>query len=205
MNTENPCGLLGIEFVEFVSPTPGHLDALWTAFGFSRPLQHPDKPVDLYVQNDIRVLVNRDPESFAAQFAREHGPSASAMGWRFADPVAAHAEAVRRGARPFEPAAGTPTLDVPAIYGIGDSLLYFLGPDDSHGKLFERTFRAHPEAFWSPGHGFRTIDHLTNNVRKGTMQLWADFYGLRLHGSPLLRHPRREDGPHELRAPLPGR
>ena len=170
----NPCGLLGIEFVEFASPDPASLDRLWLAFGFSRTHQHPTAPVDVYVQNDIRVLVHRGRHGFAHDFSTSHGPCASAMGWRFADAQQAYAAAVARGARPYT-GDGT-TLDAPAIYGIGDSLIYFLGPEDSHGRLFERSFVAHPEPHLQPDHGYELIDHLTNNVHKGTMHTWAAFY-----------------------------
>jgi 4-hydroxyphenylpyruvate dioxygenase len=98
------------------------------------------------------------------------------MGWRFDDAEAAFAEAVRRGARPYGGELGPKSFDVPAIYGIGDSLLYFFGPDDSHGKHFDRTFVPHPEAMLVPDHGYQVIDHLTNNVHKGTMERWAAFY-----------------------------
>jgi 4-hydroxyphenylpyruvate dioxygenase len=170
---QNPCGLQGIDFVEFASADPEHLDALWLAFGFSRAAQHPDGQVDLYTQGDIRLLVNRRASGFAAQFARSHGPCASAMGWRFADAQRAFAEAVRRGGRPFE---GQKTIDAPAIYGIGESLIYFLGPDQSRGGLFRSTFVPHPAMRLQSSRGFTTIDHLTNNVHKGTMQRWASFY-----------------------------
>jgi len=44
----NPCGLYGIDFVEFVSPEPEKLDALFKAFGFSKVMHHQSLPVDLF-------------------------------------------------------------------------------------------------------------------------------------------------------------
>jgi len=176
MTPENPCGLLGIEFVEFTSPDPAWLDALWIAFGFSRVAQHPTRDIDLYTQNDIRILVNRQQDSFALDFQGKHGASACSMGWRFADPQAAFEAAVARGGRPYDGALGAPTVDAPAIYGIGDSLIYFIGPDQARGRLFEQSFRPHPQARLVADKGFLIIDHLTNNVRKGTMETWARFY-----------------------------
>jgi len=172
----NPCGLRGIEFVEFASAEPEWLDQLWRAFGFSRLATHPQRDLDLYVQHDIRLLVHREADSFAGRFHRAHGPAASAMGWRFDDAHAAFDEAVRRGARPYDGAHGAKSFDVPAIYGIGDSLIYFFGSDDSHGRHFDRAFVPHPQAVLVDDRGFLGIDHLTNNVRKGTMERWAGFY-----------------------------
>jgi 4-hydroxyphenylpyruvate dioxygenase len=169
-STENPTGLQGLAFIAFAATEPTALDALWRAFGFSRVGRHHRLDVDLYVQNGIRFLVDHAPDTFGARFAEIHGPSACAMGWHFTDPVAAHAEAVRRGARPFE---GDGILDVPAVYGIGDSLIHFLGPDL---QALDAAFGPHPEPILSEGRGFLTIDHLTNNVEKGTLDRWATFY-----------------------------
>ena len=173
---ENPCGMIGIDFVEFTSPKPEWLDQLWTAFGFSKVAKHASRDIDLYLQNEIRVLVNRDNGSFAAAFNEKHGPSLSAMGWQFADAERAYKIALSRGARPYTGEEGSKTLDVPAIYGIGDSVIYFIGPEHAQGKVFEQLFVPHPNATVVASKGFTKIDHLTNNVYKGTMQKWASFY-----------------------------
>lgn len=176
MSSNNPCGLIGIEFVEFAGNDAAWLGDLWRAFGFSRVAKHPTMQVDLWKQNDIRILVNGQKNSFGGRFSSDHGPAASAMGWRFQDAEKAFAEALRRGAEPYEGPREALSVDAPAIFGIGDSLIYFLGPDDSRGGVFDRTYVAHPEPLMMPNRGFTTIDHLTNNVYKGTMQRWADFY-----------------------------
>ncbi len=172
---QNPCGLAGIEYVEFVSPDPARLDALFTAFGFSRVMEHASKPIDLYRQGDITLLINREPLSFAAQFSALHGPSICSMGWRVHDAKAALAAAVARGAR------ARPESDVlvdgkpvPSIFGIGESLISFIEPSPT---TYERLgFVAARAPSVVPGKGFTVIDHLTNNVAKGTMQTWASFY-----------------------------
>ena len=123
----NPCGLDGIEFVEFVSSEPEKLDALFKGFGLSKTMRHASRPVDLYQQGDIAFLVNREPASFAAQFGTVHGPSICSMGWRVKDAKKALAEATARGAKTRPEGDflrdGKP---VPAIFGIGDSLIYFI-------------------------------------------------------------------------------
>ena len=95
----NPVGLRGIDFVELTGPDPDMLHRLLQAFGFSRVMRHRDKAIDLYRQNDITFLVNREPGSFAGGFAKLHGPSICSMGWRVDDSKAALAAAVARGAR----------------------------------------------------------------------------------------------------------
>ena len=172
----NPCGLDGIEFVEFVSPEPERLDALFKGFGFSKTMCHAEQPIDLYQQGDITFLVNRAPASFAARFGALHGPSISSMGWRVKDAARALEAAVARGAR----ACPAPDLrrddqPVPAVFGIGDSLLLFIDRYETPPwAALGFAPLAQPELV--PAKGFTAIDHLTNNVEKGTMQRWARFY-----------------------------
>ncbi|MER2564289.1 MAG: 4-hydroxyphenylpyruvate dioxygenase [Myxococcaceae bacterium] len=176
VSKSNPCGLDGIEFVEFVSSQPEKLDALFKGFGLSKTMRHATKPIDLYQQGDINFLVNREPQSFAAQFSKLHGPSICSMGWRVKDAKKALTEATARGGK-VRPEGdflrdGKP---VPAIFGIGDSLIYFV--DRYETSTFESMgFVPLPTPEVVATKGFTVIDHLTNNVEKGTMQTWASFY-----------------------------
>jgi 4-hydroxyphenylpyruvate dioxygenase len=177
VSASNPVGLEGIHFVEFVSPEPERLDALFKGFGLSKTMTHETKLVDLYQQGDITFLLNREPRSFAGGFARVHGPSICSMGWRTKDATAALAAARYNGAR-AKP-EGDYLVDgrpLPAIFGIGDSLIYFVdrwADASTWSRLGFKTL-AKPELV--PNKGFTAIDHLTNNVEKGTMQAWAAFY-----------------------------
>lgn len=166
----NPTGLRGISFVEFASPDPASLAQIFRAMGFSRTLAHREADVDAWTQHDITLVVNRDSQSFAQAFCAAHGPCISAMGWWVTDAHAAFATAVARGARPYD--GPGKTLDAPAIYGIGDSLIYFV----ERQHLLREQFGGHPDPVLVEPLGFLTIDHLTNNVHKGTMDLWSSFY-----------------------------
>ena len=76
---DNPMGIDGFEFVEFAAPA-GQGDLLrdyFTRMGFSPVLQHKSRPITVYRQGEVNFLLNEDPDSFAADFARAHGPSAS--------------------------------------------------------------------------------------------------------------------------------
>lgn len=170
--SKNPLGLKGIESIEFSAADAPPVHRLFTDFGFTKIARHRDKNIDLYHQGDITMLLNHHAGSFGDGFQKIHGPSISAMSWRFEDPVAAYAEALARGAKPcwsgdYTRADGSP---VPAIYGIGGSLIYFMEAGETIG--FEKI--QDPQLV--PDKGFTVIDHLTNNVYKGTMKEWADFY-----------------------------
>lgn len=170
----NPLGMRGISFIEFSSPEPAPLRTLFKELGFSRVGSHRSgQKIEHFKQNGINFTLNHEPDTFAAAFNKAHGPSVSSMGWLVEDASKALEEAIKRGAKPFNPAeAPSSTYDAPAIYGIGDSLIYFLEGD----KFFDQEFTALKTPELVPAKGFFTIDHLTNNVYKGDLIKWADFY-----------------------------
>lgn len=176
--TTNPIGLDGIDFVEYASPKPEALHQLFQDFGFSKLAKHKTKSLDYYKQNDIHFFVNREPNSFAGKFTKLHGPSISSMGWRVQNAKKAFESAVARGAKPakevdFFDKAGNP---IPAIYGIGDSLIYFIDTYSNPNRYQDMGFDFSIKQETVPDKGFMFIDHLTNNVEKGTMDKWAEFY-----------------------------
>jgi 4-hydroxyphenylpyruvate dioxygenase len=170
---QNYLNLAGIEFVEFSSPEPQKLKQLFFDFGFSLLKRHTDGEVDYYKQNGINFLINNRSSGHSEKFKSEHGPSITSMGLRVLDAKQAIKTAVERGAKQ---ATGEYGELLPAIYGIGDSLLYFI--DQFSNPEFYETLGfnnlENPEVV--PSKGFIAIDHLTNNVYQGTMKKWADFY-----------------------------
>ena len=102
----NPMGLMGFEFVEFSSPTPGVLEPVFEMMGFTKVARHRSKDVVLYRQGDINFIVNNEPRSVATYFAAEHGPSACGMAFRVKDSHKAYARALELGAQPVEVPTG---------------------------------------------------------------------------------------------------
>jgi 4-hydroxyphenylpyruvate dioxygenase len=96
------------------------------------------------------------------------------MGWRVEDAEFAFEEAVKRGAKSAADVANK--LPYPAIYGIGDSLIYFIDLFGAKGTIYENDFEDHPTAVVNESKGFKAVDHMTNNVYQGTMEKWANFY-----------------------------
>ncbi len=177
--SSNPLNLNGIDFVEFSAETPEHFHKLFTDFGFSKIAKQRDLNIDLYRQNEITFLANYHKDSFGDRFQKAHGPSISAMGWRVENAEQALAEAKKRGAK--ECYEGDYTYRdgkrVPAIFGIGDSLIYFIEPDAEGKFTYSRyNFEMLQDPIIVEDKGFLVIDHLTNNVFKGTMDTWANFY-----------------------------
>lgn len=174
----NPVGLDGLEFIEFASPDVGILESLVERIGMTLVARHKTKNLRLFRQNEVAFLINNEPAGHAAEFRQQHGPSACAMGFRVKDAQFAFAEAVRRGARPYTDNTGKSGWNnMPAIYGIGDALVYFVDKYGDKGEIYDDgnwewlTSDHHPQ-----GLGLLLIDHMTNNVPVGEMQKWCDFY-----------------------------
>ena len=121
ISAANPAGTDGFEFVEFAHPVPGHLEALFEQMGYSEIARHKSRDISLYRQGSINYVVNRDPASPARRFVAEHGPCAPSMAWRVVDAEHALRRAVDLGAEEYT--TTDKTLDVPAVIGIGGSLL----------------------------------------------------------------------------------
>ena len=177
---DNPIGLDGFEFVEFSAPAKDLLEPVFTAMGFAMIARHRSKDVQLWRQGGINLIANYEPRSPAAYFAAEHGPSACGMGWRVKDAAKAYAMALERGAEPVEVRTGPMELRLPAVRGIGGSIIYLIdryGGEDGALSIYDIDFVYEPGVERHPvGAGFRIIDHLTHNVYGGRMAHWAGFY-----------------------------
>lgn len=171
-NTANPLGLTGIEFTEFASADSQFMHNVFMDFGFSKTKKFKGKDIVHYEQNKIHFLLNAEKKGFSAEFTKAHGPAITSMGWKVKDAEFAKSEAVKRGAKPAE----NTDLPYPAIYGIGDSLIYFVDQYEGENTLWNTDFETLADPIIQKDKGFIEIDHLTNNVYKGTMQHWADFY-----------------------------
>lgn len=164
----NPLGLNGFEFVEFTSPDPDRMAAQFEALGFTATHRHPTKNITRYKQGRINLMLNRDDAGRVAAFRGVHGPSASAMAFRVADPQAALAWALDNGAKATEE-------DDTVIEGIGGAYLYFIQDgEDLYGNWAEMPGWREQEAANSVG--LDLLDHLTHNVRRGQMRVWSEFY-----------------------------
>jgi len=188
---ENPMGTDGFEFIEYAAPDPVAMGKVFERMGFTAVAKHRHKNVLLYRQGTINFIVNAEPDSFAQRFAREHGPSVCAIAFRVQDAKQAYERAISLGAWGFADKAGPGELNIPAIKGIGDSLIYLVDrwPGKNGAKpgdignigFYDVDFEPLPgissqDALAPKGNGLTYIDHLTHNVYRGRMNVWAAFY-----------------------------
>jgi 4-hydroxyphenylpyruvate dioxygenase len=172
----NPMQTDGFEFVEYAALDPAPLEELFTSIGFTKIAKHRSKNVYLWRQGEINFILNAEKDSHADGFYNAHGPSANAMAFRVKDAAAAIKRARELGAEIVESKVGPMELALPAIKGIGGSLLYLV---DRYGErsIYEVDFVPLPGVDQHPkGVGLQIIDHLTHNVYRGQMETWADFY-----------------------------
>jgi 4-hydroxyphenylpyruvate dioxygenase len=172
---DNPMGTDGFEFVEYTGPDPAALGALFERMGFAEAARHRSKNVTLYKQGDVNFILNAEPESFAQAFARLHGPSVCAIAFRVKDAASAYDRAISLGAKPVHGKVGPMELNIPAIEGIGGSLIYLVDRYGDH-TIYDVDFIPLIADRMPAGVGLTGIDHLTHNVHRGRMRLWTEFY-----------------------------
>jgi 4-hydroxyphenylpyruvate dioxygenase len=171
----NPMGTDGFEFVEYTGPDPTALRSLFETMGFPAVARHRSRNVTLHRQGDINFIINAEPDSFAQNFARQHGPSICAMAFRVKDAALAYKRALELGAKAGPQTAGPMELNIPSIQGIGGSLIYLV---DRYGdrSIYDVDFVPVTPAVLRTNPGLMLIDHLTHNVHRGNMNVWAGFY-----------------------------
>ena len=170
ISADNPAGTDGFEFVEFAHPQPDELRLVVARMGYTLTARHKSRDIELWQQGDITYVLTNAADSHARDFVDQHGPCAPSMGWRVVDADHAFAHAVNKGATPF---TGAKTLDVPAIVGIGGSLIYFVDQYGDTNPYADFDWLGAPKL---AGVGFAYLDHLTHNVHKGNMDIWFKFY-----------------------------
>ena len=175
----NPMGTDGFEFVEYTAPDPQLLRELFTKMGFPAVAKHKRKDVTLHRQGEINFIINAEPCSYAEQFARDHGPSACAMAFRVKDAKFALERAVGLGATAVATDVAHGEMDIPAIEGIGGSRLFLVDTYGDKGSIYDVDFDFFPDAeqrLAELDSRLTYIDHLTHNVNRGQMSVWAGYY-----------------------------
>jgi 4-hydroxyphenylpyruvate dioxygenase len=178
---ENPMGINGFEFVEFAAPAGRgqELHDLFKSMGFSAVLKHKSRAITVYRQGGVNLLVNEDPNSFAAEFAKAHGPSAAGFAIRFRKPAdEVRATVLGNGGEAMDALGeSTKAINAPVVKGIGDCMLYLVDRYGDTGSIYGDDYAPIPGADQHPkGFGLTFIDHLTHNLYFGNMQKWSDYY-----------------------------
>jgi 4-hydroxyphenylpyruvate dioxygenase len=172
-----PAPVRDVEFVEFTvdeADLPG-FERMLGAMGFAKAGRHRSKDVSLWRQGDIRIVVNTDKEGFAHSYQITHGTSVCAMALKVADARATIARAEALLDVPHQGPVGPGELDMPAVRGLGGSLVYFVDEATALGRWAEVDFEPTGAA---PGDavGLMAIDHISQTMQYEEMLTWLLFY-----------------------------
>jgi 4-hydroxyphenylpyruvate dioxygenase len=172
----SPCS--GIEFIEFAvdDEAAAQLGNLVAALGFRQTGTHKSKDVTLWSQNRVNLVINSEREGFAHSSYIVHGPSACAICLRVDDAQAAMARAKALLAAPFTQTVLEGELNIPAIRGVGGSLIYFIDSRSDLGRLWEIDFTRTDPAPAPSAVGIADIDHLAQSMEYDEMLSWLLFY-----------------------------
>lgn len=166
-----------VEFIEFAvdEAARGEFEALLGALGFSKAGQHRSKDVALFRQGEIRLIVNSDKEGFAHSYQITHGTSVCAMALKVPDARALIARARALLEAPHAGAVGPGELDIPAVRGLGGSLIYVMDDASGLGRWAEIDFEPLP-ADGAADAGLFAVDHVSQTMQYEEMLTWQLFY-----------------------------
>jgi 4-hydroxyphenylpyruvate dioxygenase len=176
MPPRSACG--GVEFIEFAADdrAAARLATLFAGLGFRKVGEHKSKAVTRWSQGAVNLVLNSDKEGFAHSHQLQHGPSVCAMCLTVDDAGATLDRAEKLRDTPFRQAVGPGELEIPAVRGLGGSLLYFVDGRSPLGRLWDIDFTAPKETQGSGGAGLVAVDHVSQSMHYEEMLSWLLFY-----------------------------
>jgi 4-hydroxyphenylpyruvate dioxygenase len=167
---------LGVEFVEFAVDEAAavRLERMLAGLGFHKAGVHRSKAVTRWRQGGINLVINAEKEGFAHSFNLVHGTSVCAIALKVDDATATFARAQRLGGQPFRQPVLPGELEIPAVRGLGGSLVYFVDPKSALGRWWEIDFVPSP----APARDARllAVDHVSQSMHYEEMLTWLLYY-----------------------------
>jgi 4-hydroxyphenylpyruvate dioxygenase len=169
---------LGTEFIEFTvdEDSEPRFETLLRSLGFVKAGVHKSKAVTRWSQGAINVVINTDKEGFAHSYNITHGTSVCAIGFMVDDASKTLDRAQRLLDQPFRQAVGPGELEIPAVRGVGGSLLYFIDPKSDLARVWDVEFAPTGEDARKNGAGLTTVDHISQSMHYEEMLTWLLFY-----------------------------
>jgi 4-hydroxyphenylpyruvate dioxygenase len=166
---------LGVAFIEFAlnETDAAQMRSLFVAMGFALTGRHVSKAVERWSQGAVNLIINTESKGFAHAHQLTHGPGVCAIGLLVADVPGAIARARELNAELFHQPVGPGERDIPAIRGVGGSLIYFVDPEAAT-NVWADEFRAEPAANATPR--LAHVDHIAQSMRYDEMLSWHLFY-----------------------------
>jgi 4-hydroxyphenylpyruvate dioxygenase len=169
---------LGTEFIEFAidEETAPKFEALLFGLGFRKAGRHISKAVTRWTQGAINIVTNMETEGFAHSYNITHGTSVCAIGLKVEDAASCLDRAQRLLDTPFQQAVGPGELQIPAVRGLGGTLIYFTDPKSDLARVWQIEFAPVPaDPKWSDA-GLTAVDHVSQSMHYEEMLSWLLFY-----------------------------
>jgi len=166
----------GFSFVEFAADESLSADIreILEVLGFEKAGTHISKQVELWRQGAINIVINGDPGGQARQVFEKYGVAVCDIGLLVDNAEATAERAKGLLANPFSQPVGPGELSIPAIHGVGDSVLHFL--DDTLADVWAIEFGAPNQGVSTPGVGLTRIDHIAQTMAYEEILTWTLFY-----------------------------
>jgi 4-hydroxyphenylpyruvate dioxygenase len=180
----NPLGFDGIEFIEFATSKPQALGGVLERMGFRPIARHRSREVELYRQGTMNVIVNAQPADVPRTVQPVERPILSAFAVRVRDADAAFERAKELGAWEIPVRARAMELNIPAIHGVGESLIYFVDRYDEF-SIYDVDFRAipmvddpHPPAIEGL-HFFGIVQYIGPDRTADWVEFYSQIFGFK--------------------------
>jgi 4-hydroxyphenylpyruvate dioxygenase len=168
----------GIDFIEFAmdESAGAKFETALEALGFAKAGVHKSKMVTRWRQGDINIVVNCDKDGFAHSFNITHGSAVCAIALKVDDAAATLARAGQLLDQPFRQVVRKEEVYVPAVRGLGGSLVYFIDDKSELSRHWEIDFDVLPQAGNGGGAGLTAFDHVAQSMHYEEMLSWLLFY-----------------------------
>ncbi|MGH6762638.1 MAG: 4-hydroxyphenylpyruvate dioxygenase family protein [Phyllobacterium sp.] len=167
-----------VEFIEFASSSEqvGNLTRLIETLGFHKAGRHRSRSIERYRQGDINLVVNLEREGFAHRSFLTHGTSPYAVGLKVHNAEAALLRAKTLGAKVLVRDLGAGKIVLPAIEGVGGSIIYFIDEQSDLRNIWDIDFEVVTPENAPTDSGLTHIDHLAETMNFDEMLTWLLFY-----------------------------
>jgi 4-hydroxyphenylpyruvate dioxygenase len=162
-----------VSFIEFAIDH-AHATALAKLLhelGFTLTGRHRSKAVERWSQGSINLLINNSQQGFAHSHYVTHGSGVCAIALQVDDVAAMMSRADALQAQTFRQPVGPGEMTIPAIRGVGGSLLYFLEPGSANWDVDFLPVKGEAGS----GH-LKDVDHISQSMRFEEMLSWEQFY-----------------------------
>jgi 4-hydroxyphenylpyruvate dioxygenase len=181
--SQNPLGIDGIEFIEFATSKPQAMGGVLETIGFRPIARHRSREVELYRQGPMNVVVNAQPADVPRTVQPSERPVISAFAIRVRDADAAYRRALDLGAWEIPVRAKAMELNIPAIHGVGESLIYFVDRYNEF-SIYDIDFRAIPKVDPHPPamgglHFFGIVQYIGADRTADWVEFYSQIFGFR--------------------------